>query len=362
MPDNRASGNLMLHLNENHFVDNDALRSALDGVDGATLARYPEQGNRELCDCLCERYGVQPDEVLIQVGCSALLGELVGAFVEPGTRVVLFRPSWSFYDHLVAARGGIVVECPLRLRADGYAYSRARLDAALTMHRPRLVIAASPNNPTGNSLPGGVLSALAEKHRETVFLVDETYLGFSGRARPPVAETLRRTPNVVLLRSLSKFHGLAGIRVGFAFAHHEVLRALRGARPVFGLSVLDQRVAVARLRERAYAGEIVARCRRAQDALRRRLDGSRRLRAYASDANFVLVRTPRGRATAIRDRLHAEGITVAVKDLDGQDRHLRITLADEAIMEHVARRLLELTRTDENDEEVHHDQRRARAV
>ena len=345
MPDNCASDQLMLHLNENHFADNAPLLAELDAMDGQALARYPEQGNRELCDCLCEIYGVHPDEVLIQVGCSALLDQLVNAFVEPATRVLLLRPSWSFYDHLVEGRGGAIVECPLRLGPAGFEFSQARFDAALTMHRPRLAIIGSPNNPTGNSLSSEVLSSLAHKHRETIFLVDETYLGFSGVERPPVSETLRSTPNVVLLRSLSKFHGLAGIRVGFAFAHREVMRALRGAQPAFGLSVVDQRIAAARLRERSYAEGIVARCNRSKAALLAGVNSSACLRAYATEANFVLVRTPPGQASTIRDHLHAEGITIAVKNFDGQDQHLRITLADEATMVRVAKGLLECTRT-----------------
>jgi histidinol-phosphate aminotransferase len=345
MPDNCTSDQLMLHLNENHFADNAPLLAEFDAMDGQALGRYPEQGNRELCDCLCEIYGVHPDEVLIQVGCSALLGELVNAFVEPATRVLLFRPSWSFYDHLVEGRGGAIVECPLRLGSAGFEFSRARFDAALRMHRPRLAIIGSPNNPTGNSLSCEVLSSLAQKHQETVFLVDETYLGFAGVERPPVSETLRWTPNVVLLRSLSKFHGLAGIRVGFAFAHREVMRALWGAQPAFGISVVDQRIAAARLKERAYAQGIVSRCRRSKQALLERVNSSASLRAYASEANFVLVRTSPGQATAIRDHLRTEGFTVAAKNFDGQDQHLRITLADEAVMKRVAETLLACTRT-----------------
>jgi len=345
MPDNRASDHLMLHLNENHFACNDALLCALDSVDGQTLARYPEQGNRALSDCISELYQVHPDEVLIQVGCSALLGELVNAFVEPGARVVLFRPSWSFYDYLVEGRGGSIVECPLRLGPAGYEFSRARFDAALTMHRPRLAIIGSPNNPTGNSLSSAVLSSLAQKHRETIFLVDETYLGFSGQARPPVSETLRWTPNVGLLRSLSKFFGLAGIRIDFAFAASAVLRALHGAQPAFGVSALDQRIAIARLRERSYTDRIAAQCQRSKALFLELINSSPGLRAYESEANFVLVRTSPGRARAARDRLQAEGITVAVKDLDGQDRHLRITLARAEIMERVASSLIDASRT-----------------
>ncbi len=336
MPDNRPSKHCMLHLNENHFADNDHLLGALDTLDGQDLSKYPVLGNSELCDCLCDLYGARPEEVLIQLGCSALLGAMVEAFVEPGARVLLHRPAWSYYDYLVQNRGGEAVDCPLELTESGYQYCPDRMDAALAKYQPRLTIIGSPNNPTGNSLDPEVLSTLAQKHPETIFLVDETYLGFSGRQRPAVGETLSCTPNVVLLRSLSKFHALAGIRIGFAFAHEQVMKSLQAAQPTFGISVIDQRIAVARLRNRRYADKIAAQCLSSQRSFARLIQPCPELHLCASDANFVLLRTPAGKATAIRDRLQADGCLVAVKDFDGLDQHLRITLAPEVVIEQVA--------------------------
>jgi histidinol-phosphate aminotransferase len=211
----------------------------------AVMNRYPDMGNTALYAALSTRLGVPTGQLAAATGSVALIYQLLTAFCDPGDEVVYAWRSFEAYPIAVTTAGATSVQVPVT--ADGRHDIPAML-AAVT-DRTRVVIACTPNNPTGPAVTGTELDALlAGVPPHVVVVVDEAYVEFVRMADPIDGLAVQRAhPNVVVFRTFSKAYGLAGFRVGYAVAIPEIAQALRAVSLPFGVSGVAQAAAVASL-------------------------------------------------------------------------------------------------------------------
>ncbi len=257
----------------------DAVRGALD-----TLNRYPDPSNSLLRRTLSDRYGVPGSRIAIGNGSCDILLAAGEALLEPGAEVVYAWPSFSVYPHLAAASGAraITVALDERRRHDLSAMLREITVAT------RLVLVCNPNNPTSTALPfTDIAEFVAEIPQHACVIVDEAYCEFNVLDDPDATvDLLAHHPNLVLLRTFSKVHGLCGLRVGFALCGSEELpRALDQVRQPFFCNALAQVAAVEAL---AHQDAVIDRVAR---TVAERIAVDERLRALGiqpaeSQANF----------------------------------------------------------------------------
>jgi histidinol-phosphate aminotransferase len=227
--------------NESPFPPLPAVREAVQRELGA-LNRYPDPTNSVLRRRLSERYEVPQARIAIGNGSCDILLAAGEALLEPGAEVLYAWPSFSIYPHLAAASGARAVTVAL----DGS--HRHDLPAMLreVTVATRLVIVCNPNNPTSTALPLADIAAfLAEVPRHVCVIVDEAYCEFNLLEDPDASLALLGAhPNLALLRTFSKVHGLCGLRVGFALCGSEELpRALDQVRQPFFCNALAQAAA-----------------------------------------------------------------------------------------------------------------------
>ena len=208
--------------------------------------RYPDMGSAALLDALSVARGVPAERLAVGTGSSALIYGLLCAFCAAGDEVVYPWRSFEAYPIAVAAAGATAV--PVANLPDG----RHDLDGLIGALSPatRAVILCSPNNPTGPVLTRSELSRLLEAVPSHVLvLLDEAYAEFV--RRPDAADGLAAQadhPHLVALRTFSKAHGLAGLRVGYAVGTPEIVGAVRGVLLPFGVSGVAEAAAVAALK------------------------------------------------------------------------------------------------------------------
>lgn len=224
----------------------------LPGVLEAAVAaatkinRYPDLACAELTAELAERFGVPAAHVATGTGSVGVAQQLVQATAGPGDEVVYAWRSFEAYPIITQISGARAVQTPLD------AEERHDLDAmaeAIT-DRTRLVFVCNPNNPTGTAVRRAELERFLDRVPGDVLVVlDEAYREFNTDPDvPDGVQVYRDRPNVAVLRTFSKAYGLAGLRIGFAFAHEPVAEALRKTAVPFGVSQLAQDAAVASLR------------------------------------------------------------------------------------------------------------------
>lgn len=290
----------------------------------ADANRYPDPKARELARAISDRTGVPVSRIVFGNGSHELIMLMGNAFMEAGTRVVVPNPSFQPYQSAARIAGAEVVAVPVD--ADGANDVEAMLAACAPA--PRMVIAATPNNPTGALLAQAALDRLvAGTPAATLLVIDEAYYEFGRLAGgPDVLKALaaRKGPWLVL-RTFSKAYNLAGLRVGYALASHdEVAEGLQRVRGVFNVNRLAQAAALAALSDEPYARASQARTAAERDRLAVGL-GAMGLAPLPSAANFVAVRTPKP-ATEVVAALAARGIMIVPVGGPPYENHIRITI------------------------------------
>jgi histidinol-phosphate aminotransferase len=310
--------------NESPFPPLPEVRAAIES-ELSTLNRYPDPSNSLLRRRLSERYAVPASRIAIGNGSCDILLAAGEALLEPGAELVHAWPSFSVYPHLAAASGARAVTVALDAR------QRHDLEAMLReiTVATRLVLVCNPNNPTSTALPLADIAAfLAEAPAHVCVIVDEAYCEFNLLDDPDASiDLLAQHPNLALLRTFSKVHGLCGLRVGFALCGSEELpRALDQVRQPFYCNALAQAAAVEAL---GHQDAVIDRVTR---TVAERISMDERLRALGiaaadSQANFCWVELGAGRDEAeIVRGLSERGVLVrAGGALGSETPALRVT-------------------------------------
>jgi len=290
------------------------------------LNRYPEPQPQALLDSLAQLYEVPVSRVLAGRGSDEIIDLLTRAFCAAGRDAVLITPP-TFGMYAVAARiqGAEVRELPLDAARD-FQLDVAALLASVT-ERTRIVWLCSPNNPTGTVIPRQDIERIANAlARRAIVAVDEAYVEFAGSAS--AAALIDRLPNLVVLRTLSKAHGLAGARVGTLIARAGIVALLRRIIPPYAMAQPTVEAALSALSAPQQAvtaqrlSTLVAERTRLAAALPA-LPNVQRL--WASHANFLLVAFHDPQRAF--DALKRAGLLVRdFRQLPGLSKALRITI------------------------------------
>jgi len=314
----------------------EAVAQALGGIN-----RYPDPTNAALRRALSDRYGVPAQRIAIGNGSCDVLLAAGEALLEPGAEVVYAWPSFSVYPHLAAASGARALEVPLD---NDHRHDLAAMRQEITV-ATRLVLVCNPNNPTSTALPLDEIAAfVADVPRHACVIVDEAYCEFSLLDDPDDSiRLLERHPNLMLLRTFSKVHGLCGLRVGFGLCGSEELHtAVDQVRQPFFCNAAAQAAALEALKH----GDEVA--RRVERNLAERLGLEDGLRGIGispaeSQANFVWFDLPEeADEDEVVRGLSQRGVLVRAGSALGRAGALRVTVGTAAENERFVEALGEL--------------------
>lgn len=286
--------------------------------------RYPDPHQRALKEALSALKGVPADHIFVGNGSDEAIDLCFRIFCRPGVdNAVAISPSYGMYTVSAAVNDVAVKEVPLR--EDDFSLPAEALLAAADEHT-RLMWICSPNNPTGNAFPIAEIERLAETFRGIV-VVDEAYADFS--ARGTMLSVLDRHPNLIVLQTLSKAWGMAGLRLGLAFASAEVAALFARVKYPYNVNAPTQHDVISRLQTEAHDAH-VSEVRSERDILSALLPSLPFVhRVYPSDANFLLVKVTD--ADALYNHLVGEGIIVRNRNrVRGCGGCLRITVGTPA--------------------------------
>jgi histidinol-phosphate aminotransferase len=211
------------------------------------MHRYPDGTAAELRDALARRVGLQADQVVLTNGSDELIWLLCDTFLREGDEVLTAAGTFTSYARRALAQGATLVQVPLV----EYRHDLPAMAAAISP-RTRLIFVCIPNNPTGTSNRAVDLLAFLECVPDDVLVViDEAYYEFVTDPDYPQLTPLLQAgrTNLLLLRTFAKIYGLAGIRVGYGYAHADIVAALDRSRPFFNVNIAAQAAALAALED-----------------------------------------------------------------------------------------------------------------
>ncbi|MEO7598668.1 MAG: histidinol-phosphate transaminase [Opitutus sp.] len=245
------------------------------GADGASLRLYPNPKSGPLRAELAKLHGVTDAQVVVGNGSDDILNLLVRAYCSAESGTGFTFPSYSLYPILIEIQNGhyttIDFDRAMRLPVERISQSTAPI-----------FFLTSPNAPTGAPFTNAELEQVLTNYRG-LLVVDEAYALFAQETALPL---LARYPNLVIVRTLSKAYALAGIRVGYALAHPEVIDVLDRVRDSYNVNRLSQIAAVAAVADGAYYAQVVARIKATRDASLHRFKNAEWF-TYPSQTNFI---------------------------------------------------------------------------
>jgi L-threonine-O-3-phosphate decarboxylase len=281
------------------------------------LERYPDREALALRRLLGHQYNVPLEHILVGNGSAEVLWLVALAFLRPGDAVLIVGPTFGEYAR-AATLMGAQVHYWTALPEDNFTVRPEAVLRSLQQWHPRLVFVCNPNNPTGTYLAPDAIAGWARACPQTLFVVDEAYLPFAADAASVLATA---AANLLVLRSMTKAHALAGVRLGYAVGHPEVIGVLTKVRPPWNVNALAQAAGIAALHDQAHLTRTLAQVAQAKGALVRGLHALD-LTPVHSTTHFFLIKV--GNATALRQALLRHGVQVRDCASFGLPEYIRV--------------------------------------
>lgn len=262
----------------------DANENAFGSPAGLGLNRYPDPLQQKLKERIAAMKGVLPSQIFVGNGSDEAIDLLFRIFCEPGKDdVITCRPTYGMYR--VSADINDIAVLEVRL-TDDFQLDVPAIIAAFAAET-KLIFICSPNNPTGNLMDRESILMIARQFNG-IFIVDEAYIDFADE--PSMIAELSELPNLVVLQTFSKAWGMAGVRVGLAFASSEIIDLMNRVKPPYNVSGLAQQAVINALDSKATVSSWIDDARSERRRLKSSLiDLDIVQRIYPSDANFLLV-------------------------------------------------------------------------
>ena len=323
-----------LDRNEFNFQPSDMVVEALKNFPPERLGFYTriyDEGKKSILSVyLSELFGIDEKQVMLGYGGEDLLKQIVHyALTLPDGNKTMLVPkfSWWYYKSIADEVGGETIQYPLYEDEHTYRYDLTRLEEMVQELNAKMLLLASPNNPTGNSLTPDEIDQILNKAPESTYVViDEAYASYINKDTTYIARLIGKHPNLLIVRTMSKFYGLPGLRMGFGFIGEKLLPFSRYGNKYLGYNRISEDVAIAALKSDAHYRAIADSMEQDRQMYRRELEQLPGFKVYDSQANFILVKYP----IELKDRLQAafKEQDYKVKFMNEPDinTHMRITL------------------------------------
>jgi histidinol-phosphate aminotransferase len=307
---------IKLNTNENPYLPSPQAVEALSRINAEKLRRYPDPAGTVFREAAAEIHRVSPENIMCCNGGDDLLTIAFRAFCDENRPVAYPVPTYSLYPVLANLQNCKALEVSFDREFN--------LPAELTKTSAALTIVCNPNAPSGSFVSVGELASLADE-LSSVLLIDEAYVDF---ADENCAGLVKDFDNVIILRSMSKGYGLAGLRFGYAIAPADLISGLMKVKDSYNVDAVAIAVATAAIKDQEYFKQTVEKVKKARELLTEQLRALK-FEVPQSYSNFVLAETESCQAKVIYDKLVQRNIYVRYFDLPGLENKLRITVGTE---------------------------------
>lgn len=307
---------IKLNGNENPYGPSPRVQKAL--AASKLLHIYPDPDQDLVRAELAKYVGVDASNIVVGSGSDELIDLTFRLFLEPGDKVVNCTPTFGMYSVNTEICGGKVVSIP---RYKDFAIDVHTIEDKMD-RRTKIIVIASPNNPDGSITPP--MDILRLLRTGAIVLVDEAYFEFTNGVT--LAKEVIENSNLIVVRTFSKWAGLAGLRVGYGIFPQKIADRIRAIKPPYNVNIAAQIAVLESMKDLPYLRKNVALIRKEKDRMYKALQGVSFLQLYPSEANFILSRVTKGGAKNLRDFMLSEGIMTRYFDTTRLQDCLRISV------------------------------------
>lgn len=316
---------IKLNTNENPYPPSPRVIEAIKNATDETLRLYPDPMGEELRETIAGYYRLRKSNVFIGNGSDELLAFSFPAFFEPAGKPVLFAEvTYSFYPVYAALFNInyrlIPVDEEFNIPEEGYYQDNGG------------IIIANPNAPSGKGVSGKTIEAILSRNENSVVIIDEAYVDFGGRS---AVKLINDYPNLLIIKTLSKSHSLAGLRVGYALGNEDLIEGIIRVKDSINSYTVD-RLALAGAREAIkddnYFQETRSKIMKSRERVSARLT-EMGFRVIPSQANFIFISSKQCPGHVLFQSLRGKGILVRYFDKPKIDNFIRVTIGTDEEMD-----------------------------
>lgn len=323
---------IKLDANENPYGPSPLVRHAL--AENPYLHIYPDPESRELRQCLSEYTQVPPEHLMVGHGSDELIDLVMRLFLIPGDKIINCPPTFGMYTFGASVNGAQVINI---CRQADFSLDIPAIEAAVAEHpEVKLLFLASPNNPDGSTLSERELQKFL--NLPIVVILDEAYAEFNNTS---FITQVPNYTNLIVLRTFSKWAGLAGLRVGYGAFPLDIIAHLWKIKQPYNVNLAGQVAALVSLEDKDYLLDNVAKIIATRKELLKGLATIDWLKPYPSQTNFVLCKVVGRDAAQVKAGLAQRGILVRYYTSPGLEDHLRFSVGTPPQI----KRLLEVLRS-----------------
>ena len=316
---------IKLDANENPYGISPAVQHALATLEYPHI--YPDPESRRLRLSLSKFTGVPAQNLLAGSGADELIDLIIRLLLEPGESIINCPPTFGMYSFDTGLNAGQVIDVP---RFPDFSIDIQGILSAVGRYHPKLLFLASPNNPDGSLIPLETLSTLL--NLPVLLVLDEAYIEFAdqnntlGKSNSAML-AMKNKENLIVLRTFSKWAGLAGLRVGYGAFPDWLMPALWKSKQPYNVNIAASEAAIASIEDAGTISEIVARIRSERDRLMPRLNQISFLHPFPSASNFILCKVIGCEAAWLKEELADNfGILVRYFNKPGINDCIRISI------------------------------------
>ncbi|MBQ8542791.1 MAG: histidinol-phosphate aminotransferase family protein [Bacteroidaceae bacterium] len=324
---------IFLDRNEFNYPPSEEVKEALKNFDVNKLCFYTriyDEGKKSIFSVfLSELYDIDESQVLLGYGGEDILKQAVHYFLtlaDGNKKILIPKFSWWYYKSIADEVDGCTIQYPLYEEGNTYKYDMARIKEMIKEEKPKMLLLASPNNPTGNGLTPAELEELLIAAGDTVVLVDEAYASFVTEDTSYIKRLINQYDNLIISRTLSKFYGLPGLRMGFGFISKALIRFIKYSNKYLGYNRLSEDVAIAALKSENHYREVARMMNESRKAYEDEIGCLPGFIVYESVANFILIKYPIALKKALEEAFAAQNYKVKFMNEPDINEHMRITL------------------------------------
>ena len=321
---------IVLDRNENQYGPAPACYKVLHDANLEQLSLYSRdfaKGRKsELSQKLADEIGIPEERVLLSYGSEDMLKQVVHCYLHEGERLLLPQQSWWYYKKIAKEVNGNHVEYPLYERGNRFEFDVDDIIRLYDIHKPHLILIASPNNPTGSTMKSNDLARLIDYCSSSFIVLDQAYFGFEDSSNDQLKNLLSTHSRLVVLRTFSKYYALAGLRIGYTCVGSDLTHLIEFSARYLGYNQLTEKIALAALSDKEYYERITQYMREDKAMFIHELNMLDGFKAFESDANFMLVRFPLDHKKDLQDGLKQRGVIVKFLDDPGVTDCIRITI------------------------------------
>jgi histidinol-phosphate aminotransferase len=319
---------IYLDRNENNYGPAPKCFEVLKNADLTKISWYTRAYQFGVKSILSQKIGEMLDypeeKVILGYGAEDLLKQSVQCYLGKHEKLMIPSYSWWYYKKMADEVGGSNIEYELDIGEDSFHYNIKTFLELYHKEKPQMVFISSPNNPTGNSISKNDFKSLLSEIKDSIIVLDEAYStdGFT----PQTKELLESNPNLIIIRTFSKYFALAGLRIGYALIGDNIKNLSKFTNRYLGYNRLNEEIAIAALESQDYYKDVADKMNEDINMYYTELGKLPGFTPYKSDANFILVKIQKDIKEPLKQFLNERGLIIKFMNEDRLNSHLRITI------------------------------------